>query len=139
MKKISIEGMRFVTIFSSIFVLFALSGCVISDQNSSESAYSRMTNNYASRNPVREAEKSFKQGDYEIYSAKSYSLYYPGLDFVVGETVAKKFGAKHIRGTSDVIESEEHRELNLVAFQFGSQYNQRKMQLLRDSGKLEKR
>jgi len=139
MKIQSSSYMKFLILLSGISVILVFQGCVISNQGGAESSYRRQANYFASRNPVREAEKDFKKNSYEIYSAKSFNLYYPGLDIEVGEAVAKKHGVKHISGTSDEIESEAHREFNLAAFHFGSQYNQRKMQLLRDSGKLEKR
>lgn len=131
--------MRYLGLFSVIFAVIVLPGCVSSNQGSAESGYRRRADAFASRNPVREAEKDFDQGAYEIYSAMSYGLYYPGLDIEVAQEVVKKFGAKHIRGTSDAIESDAQRNFNLAAFHFGMQYNQRKMQLLRDSGKLGKR
>ncbi|NOX99718.1 MAG: hypothetical protein GXP30_08330 [Verrucomicrobia bacterium] len=121
-----------------IGVALVFQSCVISGNGAGavESRYRRLADEYDSKNPVREAERDFKKGSYEIYSAKSFSLYYPGLDIEVGEAVAKKHGVKHISGTSDEIESDAHREFNLAAFHFAMQYNQRKMQLLRDSGKL---
>ncbi len=127
--------MRLIILFSGMFFVFIFQGCV-SSSSGPDSSYRRQASYFDSKNPVREAERDFKKGSYEIYSAKSFSLYYPGLDIEVGEAVAKKHGAKHISGTSDEIESDAHREFNLAAFHFAMQYNQRKMQLLRDSGKL---
>jgi len=111
-------------------------GCVSNDEVSNGTNYRRLANEFASKNPGKEAKKDFDKASYEIYSAMSYELYYPGLDIEVGEAVVKKYGVKHISGTTGSIESDAHRDFNLAAFHFAAQYNRAKMNLLRDSGKL---
>ncbi len=123
-------------IYCVLIAALILQGCASPDQKSHNPKYNRLAAKYASRDSVGEAKKDFEQGSYEIYSAMAYSLYYPGLDYDVGDAVAKKFGVMHLSGTTDAIKSDAHREFVLAAFHFGMQYNQMKMKLLKDSGKL---
>jgi len=43
---------------------------------------------------------------------------------------------KPIKGTSDEIVSDAHRNFNLTAFYFASEYNRQKLKLLKNAGKL---
>ena len=128
--------MKLQMIYSGLLAALIFQGCVSPKQIANSPKYNRLAKEYAAREPAGEAKRDFDQGSYEIYSAMGYGLYYPGLDFDVGEAVAKKFGVKHLSGTTDAIRSDDHREFILAAFHFGMQYNQVKMKLLKDSGKL---
>lgn len=129
-------GLKTLLISGGIIGVLFFQSCVSTDQVSKGTNYRRLANEFASRNPDGEAKTDFDNGSFEIYSAMSLGLYYPGLDIEVGEAVVEKFGVKHLSGTTDAIQSNAHRDFNLEAFHFGSQYNRTKMKLLRDSGKL---
>ena len=131
-----LRELKSLLIMGGMFGVLFFQGCVSNHPVSGSMNYRRLANEFASRNPVGEAKNDFDNGSFEIYSAMSLGLYYPGLDIEVGEAVVEKFGVKHLSGTTDAIQSNAHRDFNLEAFHFGSQYNRTKMKLLRDSGKL---
>lgn len=130
------EKVKKLSIFSSCLVLLFLVGCASSHKLVLGSDYRQRAHQFTSRQGAQEASKDFAQGEYEIYTANAYTLYYPGLDIEVGEAVAKKFGVRHIEGTSDAIENSDHRDFILAAFYFASEYNRKKLALLKSSDTL---
>lgn len=116
-------------------VLFSL-GCASSNRPALDLSYRQRAHQFTARHGAQEASKDFAQAEYGIYSAKAYTLYYPGLDTEVGEVVANKFGVRHIEGTSDAIKNSDHRDFILAAFYFASEYNRKKLELLKNSEKL---
>lgn len=134
--------MKFVWVYCSLLVILVFQGCADLNRGeggsdgANDASYRRRTREFESRKAVKEAAADFDRASYGIFSASSYSLYYPGLDFEVGKLVGEKFGAKHIKGTSDVIVSDAHRNFNLAAFYFASEYNRQKIKLLKNAGKL---
>ncbi|MFK5924154.1 MAG: hypothetical protein QM496_18405 [Verrucomicrobiota bacterium] len=134
--------MKFAWVYCSLLVIFVFQGCADLNQGqggsdgASDASYRRRTREFEAKKAVKEAVTDFERASYGIFSASSYSLYYPGLDFEVGKLVAEKHGVKHIKGTSDAIVSDAHRNFNLAAFYFASEYNRQKVKLLKISGKL---
>ncbi|MCF6313275.1 MAG: hypothetical protein L3J39_12565 [Verrucomicrobiales bacterium] len=132
------KKMEKLSIYGSCLLLLFLFGCVSSNKPAAiaDSGFRQRTHQFTSRHGEQEAAKDFANGVYAIYSANAYTLYYPGLDIEVGGAVVKKFGVRHIEGTSDTIKSSEHRDFILAAFHFASKYNRKKLELLKSSGKL---
>ncbi len=134
--------MKFAWVYCSLLVIFVFQGCADLNRGeggsdgASDASYRRRTREFEAKKAVKEAVTDFERASYGIFSASSYSLYYPGLDFEVGKLVAEKYGVKHIKGTSDAIVSDAHRNFNLAAFYFASEYNRQKVKLLKSSGKL---
>ena len=73
--------------------------------------------------PTVDAKKALEKGDLRLKAVYGYSLYIPGTKPEQFTNYKNKYGVMPIEGTSDVIESEEHKKLNHLAVEYAEQYN----------------
>lgn len=126
----------------------ALSGCVTSRQNrektirvssstiSRSSPYWKYAQRFVDRDPLADAGEAFERRRRSIYSAMGYALYYPGLDYGLGRTLAARYGAMALPGFSDAVGGREHLAYMRFAEQYAAVYNRQMLRLLTDSGAL---
>lgn len=93
--------------------------------------------NFRNVNPVLAAENNYKVGKYHLLGVQGYAVTIPGVDpakmrIVDGISRDGKYSVVVIEGTSDVIQSEEHRRFISVVKEFASKYNKQMLKLLTD-------
>lgn len=127
-----------------------LSGCVSPKQAgqkntrvssttiSRSSPYWKYAQRFVDRDPLAEAGEAFERRRRSIYSAMGYALYYPGLDYGLGRTLAAQYGSMTLPGFSDAAGDREHLAYMRFAEQYAAAYNRQMLRLLTDSGELKK-
>jgi hypothetical protein len=112
-------------------IALALSGCLTQDVR-----YSQRAAEFQRSDPIHDAQAHFEHGDYAIYAAMGYSLYWPGLDPETGERLNRRFSSRHLAGTSDILGSGAQRRYIEVATTYASRYNREMLRLLKQTHKL---
>lgn len=127
-----------------------LSGCATSRQArqktipissttiSRTSPYWKYAQKFVDHDPLADAGESFERKRRSIYSAMGYALYYPGLDYGLGRTLAARYGAISLPGFSDSVGGKEHMAYMRFAEQYAAAYNRQMLRLLNESGELKK-
>ena len=73
-------------------------------------------------NPESDIKKNIGSGDLRFICVCDYACYSPGVE-QKDYLLTKKYGAKCLEGTSDVIEGKEHGELISKARKYAKKYN----------------
>jgi hypothetical protein len=82
------------------------------------------------RDPLRDAEYSFKAGDLRFRAIDGFSSYVPGIDRSEGELCSRPDEPLfHIRGTSDMVWGGEHAALIVRATEYARRFNGRMLKL----------
>ena len=76
-----------------------------------------------SANPVLDAKKAIKKGDYRLRAIFGYAVKVPGIDQGKYEDYKKIYGFNPIEGTSDALVSSEHVRLQHLASEYALKYN----------------
>ena len=76
-----------------------------------------------SANPVVDAEKALKNGNYKLKAVHGFVLSIPGTKYKKFNELKNKYGVEVIEGTSDDIQNKEHGKLNNLANNYAKQYN----------------
>ena len=92
--------------------------------------YDELGNEFRIRKPIQEAEADCANRDFRVYSAMGVGLYFPGLDYESGQTLADEHGEIRIPYTTDAVESSEHSRYITTAVEFARSYNRHKESIL---------
>jgi len=90
--------MKFAWVYCSLLLIFVFQGCADLNRgaggsdSANDASYRRRTREFESKKAAKEASADFGRAAYGIFSANSYTLYYPGFDFTVGKLVGRSLG-----------------------------------------------
>ena len=62
-------------------------------------------------NPVVDAQKKIKNGDYRLIGIGGFGINYPGIDMRKEGFILCKLGSRYLKGTSDAKEGDSHMKL----------------------------
>ena len=74
-------------------------------------------------NPIQDATQAFNQGDHRLRAVYGYTLEIPGVTKEEYVEYKNRYGVNPIEGTSDSLLSDEHAQLNKLAYDYAIQYN----------------
>jgi hypothetical protein len=74
--------------------------------------------------PVKDAHAAIESGDIRLKAVAGFTILVPGIPPQKEEEYRERFGVTVITGTSDVIESDDHARLNILATKYAEQYNE---------------
>lgn len=103
-----------------------------------ETTVERQLNALSVRDPLEDAAKAFRSGDYRLVAILGVGLNVPGVQIdsstrLVGSM--QKIGMKTISGTSDAFVNERHERMNAKAHEYAKAYNAQMLILLTTNGK----
>ena len=85
---------------------------------------------YTSKDPVSEADESFRVGNRRIYGAIAFGTYYPGCAPGVGEKLARRYGTILLPETAGNVETDAQERYRQTATVYAAAYNSEMVQLL---------
>ena len=85
---------------------------------------------YTNKDPVSEADESFRVGNRRLYGAIAFGTYYPGCAPGVGERIARRYGTILLPETAGTVETDAQEYYRQTATVYAAAYNSEMVQLL---------
>ena len=92
--------------------------------------YLRAAYVYTGKDPISEADESFRVGNRRLYGAIAFGTYYPGCAPGVGERLARKYGTILLPETAGTTETDAQEYYRQTATVYAAAYNAEMVQLL---------
>ncbi len=128
---------RLLTATAAAFTLLAASGCVdtpiIGDDIRvvrDSPHYLRAAYVYTGKDPISEADESFRVGNRRLYAAIAFGTYYPGCAPGVGERLARRHGTIILPETAGTVETDAQEYYRQTATVYAAAYNAEIVKLL---------